>query len=372
MKKIILIDDKPDMQSALSEALKPFLNSEYEIEPWLTETALSNYECYIDKLNNESNADEDVWFRYFNSRNDIAIVVADHDLSSYQGVRISESSIADACRQSSTPICTYHRAPSTKTAGQSLRGIYGQTKSFSITLEMSGGEEASAARQIISLANGFKIITEKFASTDKEIKKLGPPAILASILDRPGLTNTFALYASGPSLASDAIYHIAQSNKQRDSVTEDLNERLPFILGCWLSNYILPFPGVILNSKAAASYINIDTKHFITNSDRFESARYRGPFSDNECYWWRTDLEQILIDSDVEDGIAYLEQFGIRAEPSVCIATKSSPAGYYCIVQKEPISLGASIGNLGWIPQGAVLSRIDQTIYDSVAHMMGI
>jgi hypothetical protein len=372
MKKIILIDDKPDMQANLRAALEPVLAGKYEIEAWGTAEVLERYNAHSDLTNNESNADEDVWFRFFTAEKEVAIVVADHDLSGYGSVRISESAIADACRQSATPICTYHRAPSAKTAGQSLRGIYGQTKSFTITLDMASGREIVAAKNIISLADGFALIREKFADIDETVKKQGPATILAQILDRPGLASAFALYASGPSLASDAIYHISQSHGQREVAALDLDARLPFILGCWLSNYILPFPGLILNTKAAASYLNIATPEFEANSAKFDSAKYVGPFSGADSYWWRTDLEQMLIDSDSEDGLEHLQKLGVEVPPSVCISTKESPAGYYCIVQKEPISLNASVGNLGWIPQGAHLSRIDQNIYDTVAHMMGI
>lgn len=372
MKKIILIDDKPDMQANLSAALEPLLNGRYVIEAWGTAEAQQKYLAHSDTSNDESNADEDVWFRFFTSESDVAIVVADHDLSGYGSVRISESAVADACRQSATPICTYHRAPSSKTAGQSLRGIYGQTKSFTVTLDMTTGKEVLAAKNIISLADGFALIREKFTDVDEEVKKQGPAAILAQILERPGLASSFALYATGPSLASDAIYHISQSQDSHQAVAQDLDSRLPFILGCWLSNYILPFPGLILNTKATASYLNIATAEFVENEDKFKAAQYLGPFSGADKYWWRTDLEQLLIDSDSEDGKEYLKNMGIDVSPSVCISTKESPAGYYCIVQKEPISLDASVGNLGWIPQGAHLSRIDQNIYDTVAHMMGI
>lgn len=372
MKKIILIDDKPDMQANLGAALEPLLAGRYVIEAWGTDEIQEKYLAHSDTTHDESNADEDVWFRFFSSQSDVAMVVADHDLSGYGPVRISESAIADACRQSATPICTYHRAPSSKTAGQSLRGIYGQTKSFTITLDMNTGREALAAKNIISLADGFALIREKFANVGEEVKKQGPAAILSQILERPGLSSSFALYATGPSLASDAIYHISQSQNSHQAVAQDLDSRLPFILGCWLSNYILPFPGLILNTKATASYLNIATAEFVQNEDKFKAAQYLGPFSGAENYWWRTDLEQLLIDSDSEDGKEHLKNLNIDVSPSVCVSTKESPAGYYCLVQKEPISLDASVGNLGWIPQGAHLSRIDQNIYDTVAHMMGI
>lgn len=372
MKKIILIDDNPEMQARLRTALEPLLNGKYEVEAWSAQDAQDRYKANVDGESNESNADEDVWFRFFSKEQNVAIVVADHDLSGYNAVRISESAIADACRQAFTPICTYHRAPSAKSTGQSLRGIYGQTKSFTITLEMSPGKEIAAATNIISLADGFEFIREKFFTISDDVKQQGPAAILAGILGMPGLTNAFSLYATGPSLASDAIYHISQSNIERKTVAADLDARLPFILGCWLTNYILPFPGLILNTKASASFLNIQTDHFLSNIDAFGDARYVGPFSGAENYWWRTELEQILISSDSEDGMEHLEALGIKVSPSVCVSTNSSPAGYYCIVQREPISLDASVGNLGWIPQGAHLSRIDQNIYDTVAHMMGI
>ena len=360
------------MQANLRDALEPHLDGRYHIETWLSDDVQARYGAFRDATDNESNADEDIWYRFFKSEPGVAMVVADHDLSGYGSVRISESAVADACRQAAIPICTYHRAPSAKSASQSLRGIYGQTKSFSISLDMSPGNEVAAARNIVSLADGFEYIRSKFTYVSPEIKQQGPAAILAEILGRSGLANSFALYAAGPTLASDAIYHISQNSDNYQHVTYDLDERLPFILGCWLNNYILPFPGLILNSKATASYLNIAIEEFMRYADYFKTAEYDGPFAGIERYWWRTDLDQMLIDLDFEDGRELLKGSGIEVFPCLCANTHTSPAGYYCIVRKQPISLDASVGNLGWIPQGAHLSRIDQDIYDTVAHMMGI
>lgn len=177
MKKIILIDDKSEVQADLSAALEPLLSGKYEVEAWSTQDAIEKYHANEDTTNDESNADEDVWFRFFKKEENVAIVVADNDLSGYKSVRISESALADACRQAVTPICTYRRAPSAKSASQSLRGIYGQTKSFTITLDMSPSAETLAPRKIIALADGFAYIRQRFGALPKEIKQQGPAAI---------------------------------------------------------------------------------------------------------------------------------------------------------------------------------------------------
>lgn len=370
MKKIVLIDDKPEIQAQLVSALSTLVGKKYALESWDKDIVAQKWKENMDGTDSLSNADEDVWYRVLVRETGLALVVADHDLSAYGNVRISESAITDACRQSATPVCTYHRKPSAKSHTQALRGIYGQTRSFSIAIDLS--DIAAAAATIVDIADSFETLQIAFPGINEEVKKQGPAAIIASILEQPGLTSVFSRYATGPTLASDVIDHIAIQQPDEESVSEALDKRMPFVLGCWLHNYVLPFPGVILNGVAAASYVNLLQADFDSNISEFQAAQYVGPFGKAKKYWWRSELDNLFIEHDCEDGIAYLAKKSKDAGPSVCSATQSSPAGYYCIVRRAPISLTASVGSLGWVPEGADLSRMDQAIYDSVAHMMGI
>lgn len=369
MKKIIVIDDKQPQQEALKNALTPFLFEKYAVDVWTSDQLLKKWNEKYVADESASNADEDVWFRVLQSESNIAVVVADHDLSAFTTVRISESAITDACKQASIPVCTYHRKPTLVTDAQYLKRIVSQTRSFSIAIDISNIEQA--AREIISVANGFVSLIDSYSKVTQDCRNKGPAAILAHILEKPGLTNYFSRYASGPTLASDLIEYISPSVGAIENKTA-IERRVPFILGCWLYNYILPFPGILPNEVASASYVNLSAEDFSKNKDKFGNARYNGPFGDVKNYWWRSELDQILINSDCEDAVAYLDKQGIKAAPSVCVVTNKSPAGYYCLIKKSAISLNASKGRLSWIPEGADLCRIDIDTYDSIAPIMGL
>jgi len=369
MKKIIVIDDKAPQQDALKNALTPFLSERYTIDVWTSELLHKKWtERYVTD-ESASNADEDVWFRVLQDESNIAVVVADHDLSAFNTVRISESAITDACKRASIPVCTYHRKPTLVTDAQYLKKIVSQTRSFSIAIDISNTEQA--AREIISVANGFASLIDSYTAVAQDCRNKGPAAILAHILEKPGLTNYFSRYATGPTLASDLIDYISPSVDATENKTA-IERRVPFILGCWLYNYILPFPGILPNEVASASYVNLSTDDFSNHKDKFINAKYNGPFGDVKNYWWRSELDRVLIDSDCEDGVAYLGKQGITATPSVCVVKNESPAGYYCLIKKSAISLNASKGRLSWIPEGADLCRIDVDTYDSIAPIMGL
>lgn len=369
MKKIIVIDDKQEQQQALNSALASLISNKYSIHIWTAEQLKQKWDVKFVNDESVSNADEDVWFRVLQSESDIAVVVADHDLSAFSAVRISESAITDACKQASIPVCTYHRKPKAVTEAQYLKQIVSQTRSFSIAVDISNLEQA--AQEIISVADGFASLIDAYSNVQSDCREKGPAAILAQILGKPGLTNYFARYATGPTLASDLIEYISPSVDAPENKTA-IGRRVPFILGCWLYNYILPFPGILPNEVASASYVNLSAEDFSKNKDKFSDAKYEGPFGDVKNYWWRTELDRILIEADCEDGVAYLDKLGIQAKPSVCAVKKETPAGYYCLIKKSPISLNASKGRLSWIPDGADLCRIDIETYDSIAPIMGL
>ncbi|MBC3920507.1 hypothetical protein H8L32_23790 [Undibacterium sp. CY18W] len=368
MKKIIIIDDNPSLQLQLQNALTHLSTNKYEIEIWEKEKVQGKWQSQFDAQKLVSNADEDVWRRVILAETNLAMIVADHDLSAFNEVRVSESTLTEACKQSSIPICTYHRKPGTSTSAQELRGIYSQTRSFAISIDISNIDTAAA--KILAVADGFETLLTAFNSVSDEIKKAGPASIVSSVLERPGMVTFFSRYATGPTLASDVIDHL-DANNQKEAYLQ-MEKRMPFVLGCWLHNYVLPFPGVLLNEVASASYVNLSQVDFTNHSNHFSTAKYIGPFSGTAGYWWRTELDQLLVDADCEDGVEYLSKKSIQANPSICCVTKNSPAGFYCLVRREPISLAASVGRLSWIPEGADLSRIDTELYDSVAPMMGI
>ena len=207
---------------------------------------------------------------------------------------------------------------------------------------------------------------------DITILRGGPAKIISEVLGKPDLESIFARYTSSSTLAADIIQYDDEDTPD-DEIPLVLKERIPFVLGCWLYNYVLPFPGIILNNIAAASYINLAPQQFNEYSKEFETARYHGPFSNHFSYWWRYDLDQIFFDANVEDAVEYLTTKEIEnLSPCKCSIDSNSNAGYYCIVKRQPISYDQSIGHLSWIPDGADLCRINKKVYRRLAPMMGL
>lgn len=376
MAKILLIDDKVHIPENLRNAIiKKASEFRSEIVIWNFETAEDMKNLYNENIENElynSNADEDIWKRVLDKLG-ILMVVVDHDLSALNDVKISESSITNACKQLSIPVCTYHRKPP-NTDSQTLKDRVNQSRSFSIEINIDEDNDfQNAAQEIINVFYGFEELKNKISHLEEETLSGGPAKILSSILEKPELESLFTRYTSSSTLAADII----QYNNEEDEdelISETIKSRLPFILGCWLYNYILPFPGIILNNIAAASYINIDPEQLADKFfDEFKDAQYKGPFSNNDIYWWRYDLDQILFDANSENAYEHLLQKNLlEVMPCKCSVSDTSPAGYYCIVRQAPISFEESKGNLSWIPEGADLCRINKKIYRKLAPIMGL
>lgn len=373
---ILLIDDKSHIPLKLKDALiLEFPEFKDQINIWTPDNLNELKNLYTDNIGDplvDSAADEDVWRRVL-QKSKVHMVVVDHDLSGLD-VRISESAITNACKQLAIPVCTYHRKPPNNDS-QNLKDRVNQARSFSIEIQIDENNAyQECAKEIINVFKGFETLNKKINELAKDILDGGPAKIISTVLDKPELEAIFARYTSSSTLAADII-QIQYDNEDTldDEIPAALKERIPFVLGCWLYNYVLPFPGIILNDLAAASYINLDSEQFNQYSKYFKDAKYKGPFSTHTSYWWRYDLDQILFDANAEDAVEYLTNQGlVDIKPCNCSIDPKSRAGYYCIVKKQPISYEQSIGHLSWVPDGADLCRINKKIYRKLAPMMGL
>lgn len=371
---ILLIDDKSHIPLKLKDALiLEFPEFEDQIDIWNPDKLSELQKLYEDNKGNpeqDSAADEDIWRRVLEQRG-IKMVVVDHDLSELD-VRISESAITNACKQLAIPVCNYHRKPPNNDS-QNLKSKVNQARSFSIEIEIDEDNHCKqCAKEIINVFLGFQSLKEKISNLEMEVLSEGPAKIISEVLGKPELESIFARYTASSTLAADIIQYDDEDTPENE-IPLILKERIHFILGCWLHNYVLPFPGILLNNIAAASYINLDPQQFNGYSVEFEDAKYSGPFSTYTPYWWRYDLDQILFDADAEDAVEFLENKQMQnILPCKCSVNSESNAGYYCIVKRQPISYEQSVGHLSWIPEGADLCRIHKKIYRRLAPMMGL
>ena len=198
-----------------------------------------------------------------------------------------------------------------------------------------------------------------------------PPAGLAAILDEPSAESKLALYASGDQLFLREVFPFYEPEAAQGDARV-LLERLPRLLGKWLRLSILRFPGLLVNEKAAASYLNIAVDDFASTEIRelFEPARYLGPFSDLSGWWWREELDLLLGCNSADDGRQYAEQHDHRVDE--CLDPQDSRrAGYYCMLTREPVSRENSRGGVSWFPQGADLARIRKDRFDTLTSLVG-
>ncbi len=315
----------------------------------------------------------------------VALIVVDHDLSNLKNRAISESSITAAAHTLAIPVCRYHRQPSSSSLRiDALWEL--NARVYSIDLKAPSMAEKESHRfgtEVLNILEGFRRIASGYQALEEPVRKKGAPAVLSHILEKPALEDFFAAYSEGiPFLNDMLIVQKLMEKTQREGAEQasgrapdDLSRRIPYMLGYWLHNFILRFPGLILNETAAASYLDIDTEDFKKEEVLrcFDGARYEGPFSKGRRYWWRPMLDDLLIEQGDRDDI--LQANGLDANliaHARSHVSGTSPAGYYDIFSDRPISKEDSIGRLSWIPSGADLARVARDQYEEIAPILGI
>jgi hypothetical protein len=156
-----------------------------------------------------------------------------------------------------------------------------------------------------------------------------------------------------------------------DSTKEDAIRRKGTILGYWMYNQVLEYPGVLVNSVAAASYLGVDVEKFCESSEikaLFSKAEYEGPFSGVQQWWWTAELDTVLtMNTGVDhDGTVTAEEFikseGYDIEPVECLEGHEG-AGYYCVLSEAAVCEDHSVSPEAWVPAGASLTRISEEEY---------
>lgn len=112
-----------------------------------------------------------------------------------------------------------------------------------------------------------------------------PSRVLAEILVKPDIVDKLAQYGSGDQkVLADLLPFIGH-----------LDSRIPRILGYWLWDSVLRFPGIIVNTVAAASYLDIAPETFVDLRIQKlgKKALYNGPFADEKAPLWKVDLRLI-------------------------------------------------------------------------------
>jgi len=293
--------------------------------------------------------------------NDCGLFVTDRDLSKTEGfLGLSEAAISRVADDLAIPICLYARG----IKGNDLSKI-NRWSDYKIVLNSADLE--TIAHEGSAIYKGFTMIKKGFGKVDR--KNIQSPAeILSIILKKPNLQNRLALYSAGDThMLSDILLH-------GDKATKDIDKRIPRLLGYWLWDSILRFPGIVVNEIAAASYLNINPNDFKREDIRklFSNAIYKGPFAEIRPLWWRDDLDEILIKTKCIDGIEYVRKKGMKASECKCSVDEKKTAGYYCMLTREPVCEDHSRSNISWFPAGADLARIKNSEYKKHAPWIGL
>jgi len=368
MDKILLIEDtlaeRQKLKDAIIRVIEEYnLNDQVELEV-LEETGSGIDKLFLqgDPLTKGTEALEDRFAAYLTERkNEIKLLVIDHDLSGFDNDKLSEPVISIASHSASIPLVRYARI-NRKTV-DNLADAIDAGSEFSIKIDTT--DPINAAKKIINVYHGFSNIKNKLSIIDKSIKDLGAHSILAEITNAHTQEDNFWMYVSGSSLLRELIELndvMNSTNLSQEKKDELIQDRLSYILGYWLYNIILTFPGVILNKIATSSYLHIKEDTLEEYKKFFEEAKYNGPFSLTEEFWWKESIDEILDEADVETGSELLVKNGIENEKQTY--------GFYCIMTKKPISFEKS-KSLSWLPNGAILSRVDEELYDQYAPFFG-
>jgi len=361
-KRIVIFEDTPEKLSEFKKELdKLFADDLVEVYDFNT-----LYSDKKEKLFKQSEKIHDKLKSIFEDpAAPIEMVIVDLDLSQYRDYDISEPVISNVCDSLGIPICMYSR----QTDESELERIRNWSDRH-IVLD-SNQPLSKIAGQCADIFKGFQSIKEEFKTIEGK-SSLGPMDLISRILKAPeGAEALIVHYTTG--------YFSLMTQRLGDP--EQRNRFFPVLLGYWIYNSVLRFPGVLLNETAAASYLDIDVEFFKNNrevKDAFEESRYRGPFHEIMPSWWKDGLDDLLSEIDIESETEipvshlYLKQKGIEKIPRArCEEGDHEGAGFYCIITKKPVCADHSTGNIAWLPQGAIHSRICSSKWDELGPWFG-
>lgn len=366
MDKILLVEDTLEERNKLELAINSTIK-EYGLEEVLSLEVLRNTGDELnsmfppDKSVKGTQALEDRLAAYLDNRKEIKLLVIDHDLSGFLNDKLSEPVISIASHSSSIPLIRYARI--NRKSVDTLADAIDAGSEFSIKIDTKNPTEA--AKKIINAYDGFSKIKSAIEALGYDQISKGPAHIIASITNAKTQEDNFWMYVSGASLLKELVelneVMIAQklNDPQKNKLIVD---RLSYIIGYWFYNIVLTFPGVILNKTATSSYLHITEDDLESNQRIFEIAKYSGPFSLTEEYWWKEKIDEILEQEEVDTGFELLAKNRIHVEKQA--------SGYYCIMTQSAISSEDS-RSLSWLPNGAILSKVDKNLYDQYAPFFG-
>lgn len=293
---------------------------------------------------------------------EVLLIVSDMDLSKtdkYKG--LTDAVIFRVAHDLGIPTAFYSTALGTPDGQQQDQAGDGR-------ILLGSTDYVEIAHKIGVLARGFVSIKEKsrniFSAT--EARPRNAAEFVSELLGRRDIHHRVGLYLSGDQRMGAEIL---------SSPKDARPARQSSIFGTWIYDSLMRYPGVFLNTVAAASYLNISISDFGRDEVQvlLADSKYNGPFADegNPLYW-RDLLDKLLVKASVDDGLELLAAKGVDVQPCMCSVDPNVTAGFYCMITEKPVSFENSVGNISWFPPGADLARLSSPEYEELAPWLGV
>jgi hypothetical protein len=295
----------------------------------------------------------------------IGLIVCDRDLTMYAKTNAqSDRVVSEVAERLGVPICLYEARSG---VGLVPLATLGRWKQREIVVEAS---DPLFGQKCAGLYRGFERIRVDLQKIKRDFKKMTPSDILARILHKEEELDQIALYGAGE---QGILMELLPYYDQSRSNTSAIRGRYHRVLGNWLYNSILRFPGIFVNEAAAASYLGIAVKDFAKKQVQklFEKALYVGPFADCGKWWWRRELDRTIAAARCETGFEYVNRVE-QVRPCHCSEGNHPKAGYYCMILQKPVCEEHSRGGISWFPSGADLARVSSSEFDKIGPFVGL
>ena len=251
--------------------------------------------------------------------------------------------------------------------------------------------ERTAAKYIALVSAGFDQIRSGIEQNRDWIRESGNPAqVLAKLLGRENMESQLGPYLSKPSLFNSSLLDSVTSTLKKDAPADEAEKirLLTYILGHILVNAILKYPGPILSEGPLCAYLATPVDEIRRFVHLFKSARYTGPFANDDMLFWREDVDLIVEDLADQHSVndSEFESFGNyrRAVVSAsiterlgkhdCVRCSGESGGFWCPFTRRAVCERSDCSSTAssWIPSGAYACRVEKVFFDEWAPILGL
>ena len=352
MDEILVIDDIEDVREKNVEAIKNLLRLQ-KLEDYVKVVSVDN-KLMVQLSKEELDWDDDKvspveerFGQYLIKRKSVKLIVVDRDLHRYDSDIRSESTITEGASLAAVPVCGYSRRSRTANLGLKINRL---VESVATPMIEVPKESEELAKHVVEIYHGNKTIADKISDIENT---LDSPRMMSILLDKEDQSTYFANYWLTLPMRKGLL-------DLTDKKKPDSKLMQAYTMGLWLYKFILRFPGILLNKRVAATYLNLREEDFDEHSGLFEKFKYDGPFNLFSSYWWRYDLDDALLKQNLNDGVEYIKKC---VDIKVIPLDENGEEQAFCMVTEKTIPFTQSM-KPRMVPYGADLARIERSTAD--------